>query len=459
MPRKTKTVRPAKRRPHAIASERDAKNTEVASSDKGSRSIRQQARRYLVMCALATVAFFAGKVRESTWSAVIGWFATPQPYVLVIGSDTGANHNLWRDCRAGIEAAALNSAITRSEVRFEYADDSGSSQIAQQVLSSHLTNPGLLAIVGPGETEIAKAMLPLIEQHPDVALIMPIPTNPQLTLNNQKRGISNVFRVPPTDQAQIEAIYKHIAEKHSGKSVAIFRDTTNPDYSNYIATGLRAHLEAVDNSNAPMNAVLLDSIIGGIDGNGLPITDSVVYLAPQIVVYIGMRANALTIARQLGRIGDAAPMSPTGVSWSPCVIFTDGCVDTRLLHLGRNDVDGAYAVFPSGTNYDLPVKYRTVPSFFALGYDSVAVIAEALRSAAPSVSRASFIMAMQVSRSKAVKVNGRAIKFDANGDNIHGEFHLWQVSGGEWLHADECPARHPNDAAEASGTNNGGTGK
>lgn len=370
-------------------------------------------------------------------------FQRPEYTIVLAGPEVGPDRNLWSDVLKGMEEAKRDFAdvFGKMDITIRTENDGGDAKQAKELAHRLASDKSVLAIIGPCQSSIAQEVLPIYREC-GKPLIMPIPTNPTLTENNQKSEVNNIFRLPPTDNSQIDCLANLIQELNKTNapgsspqdgpaSVAILRDHSNQKYSNYIADGVRDSLEGLSaDRNALPPRIIIDGTIG-LPGNGLHFTDSMAQMCRHstrsVVLYVGMRDNGLTLIRQARALGLTCKF-----------VLTDGCVDSHFARLGSTDVEGVYATFPSAAGQSNKSNttglQRVNPSFTDYGYDAVAIVANALeRLELGEVSPKSLLT--KINEAKANRtIKGRVCRyqFDANGDNRNASFHVWEVDSGLW---------------------------
>lgn len=273
------------------------------------------------------------------------------------------------------------------------------------------------------------------------SVILPMATSSKLIADHNARGDKPILRIVPPNEAQVEPMADEIAESSRGKpsvSLAIFRDRPNHTYSSDLAEALR---QKVESKNV---AVVFDGSIGP-DGVGSYITDSFVMLRPDYIAFLGMLNTGIPLVRQI----QAMKTSPSGESWNPTILLSDGSVEKKINAYARTDeLKGILGFFPHGH----PLGSTEVckgkfgfdsPSFTIFGHDAAVFAREILQTAVykdPELSRHAVSQALMTVRDRWNKgespIQGNVLvgdyRFNSMGDVTGLKYHVWIFDGTRW---------------------------
>lgn len=373
----------------------------------------------------------------------------PEYVIAVVGPVSGQDTSLWGDVLEGARYAA--QTLDLEGVQLRCYDDRGESERAVDIARLLVDDPSVLAVVGPCQSTVAEAALPIYRKSWKPVL-MPVPTNPALTETRCPNG--NVFRLPPTDKEQARCIVKAVKairrdaghlEKHEKAmdhhGINLFREERNKVYSGFLAHEVRSRLEDSRETAGANNyddwstlpEVMVDGVIG-LPGNGIHVGGVLPEITSCMTIYAGFRDNALTLLRQC-----------QDLEVNHSFILSDGCVDGGLLALGARVLEGAYVTFPycppqhtpgrarlgragNGSATD-PPEWLTRPTYAAYGYDAIKILSEALLATETTSSRRLVQEIRRRSSHDVADFEGLAAnyRFDANGDSTRQGFHLWKI--------------------------------
>lgn len=373
------------------------------------------------------------------WLAVVEYiiprFMPPDSYEIVIaGPMTGPDSSLWQDLLFGVDLALsernyeLRNRLSDRKVEIIRRDDRGDPAEGEVLATELVDRREVVAVIGPFQSSVAEAAL-RVYRDSNVPVILPSSTNPDLTRQNLKDGVGNVFRLAATDEKQVQCLaefIKLIAAKLSGEghendlTMVIIQDTSNPKYANYIGESLEKRLEECLTCPRILQRKQID--VGTQDY----VTMDMVNARAELLVYVGGYQHAVKTLRQA-----------RALDWTPTAVLTDACVNS---HLHREVPEGTYVTSPMAKYVSLSEQGEP-PGFRAFGYDSMRLLSSAILSIDRGpLSRRKILRELDEYKLSTFE-DGQAgeYHFNANGDNEHARFHVWQVSGGGWKHAEECP--------------------
>ena len=124
---------------------------------------------------------------------------------------TGENTQLWEDFLLGVEEALseqgqrLRSRLNNYKVDVVRQDDRGLPFEARRVAVELVDRREVLAVIGHSSSSATEAALESYRGS-TLPVILPISTNPDLTRNNLREKVENVFRLPATDDKQVDCL-------------------------------------------------------------------------------------------------------------------------------------------------------------------------------------------------------------------------------------------------------------
>lgn len=254
---------------------------------------------------------------------------------------------------------------------FYRADDGGDTIQARDTAKQLIADKPTIAVIGNLTSTVTEAALPTYcDAKNSIAIVMPVPTATHIVDDAAEMGCTAVLRLPPTNVEQGRAS-ADLVEKlmEAGVTtppkptpenwVAVFRDQSNPEYSNDLGLDFEYALRTYDREYGTQLRVLLDTGIGGDIGG--PIVTPEMRAFPVRVLFIaGMTSAVLQTLRQEKIIG-----------WSPPItVLTDGAFSADLLATGRDVLnDNTYLVFPIDT---ARIDLRAVVSNLRLNPNEIA---------------------------------------------------------------------------------------
>ncbi len=281
----------------------------------------------------------------------------------------------------GIDLAVgeINSAggVYKKKFRVIYEDTEGKAPFAESLTRKLVTlEEADFLIASASSTEAIQ--MARVAQELKVPLLVPVATNPQVTLNEDGSTKRYVFRVCFTDNLQGRAMATFTAKDLGAKSVAILWDSSSA-YSRH----LREIVLSSFRSNFKDVQVMTDEayIGGGIVTSFKPIIDRIALKKFEVLLLPGYYTDAVEIIGELrSKLPDVK------------IVGGDGLGSYEFLRQGGSSVEGVYL-----TNHfssDMPdeksksfvesfhKQNETLPdAFAALAYDTVYLLADAIKRA------------------------------------------------------------------------------
>lgn len=146
--------------------------------------------------------------------------------VAIVGTMVGTSFTVGAQFRTGVHAALLHltdGSLLGRPIRITEYNDSCDRDIAQKLAQDLVQNPPAI-VIGHSCSAATLITAPIYTEH-KVLQISPASTSPAIT----ELGITTLFRLIGRDDLQGKLVAEYILEKHAGKSLGIFRFST--DYS------------------------------------------------------------------------------------------------------------------------------------------------------------------------------------------------------------------------------------
>ncbi len=288
-----------------------------------------------------------------------------------VASLTGLNATFGQSSHAGTQMAVdeINAAggLLGKKVRLVTDDNQSKQGESATVVKKLLSRDKVMAVLGEVASGRSLEMAPICQQA-GVPMISPASTNPKVTETGDY-----IFRICFIDPFQGTVMAKFAASR-GWKNVAILTDTAN-DYSVGLSKFFKDYLVANGGSVAGEQAYQT--------GNKDFKAQLTVLKAanPQAIFASGYYSETGLIARQAKEIGLNVPMLG-GDGWdSPSLVEVAGAaMEGNFFSNHFSTEDTAPAIQEFMSRYQ--AKFKTAPdAMAALGYDSMMILAEAIKRA------------------------------------------------------------------------------
>lgn len=374
-----------------------------------------------------------------------------QREIVVVGIE---EDKIWEDIREGVEKYSEQHGSTLNDlnIKVRLINHEGDIIEAQEKAQQLMADGRVVAVVLGGTSSQVEGLLEYFRGKKPVLLVRA--TNPHLNLSD------NMFQLPPNDRKQVEAL-TGFARLHwyqlmqTNTRIAIFRDQTNETYAGYLGDSVRKMLDRlIASTEAPPGQevrVVVDGWIGHDPGIHIS-SEFVDQMQPDLIFYAGNGRSLLPLIHQAAGFPNWRP---------PTLVLTNGSVDSGFLTLAGGRFDKAYATFPVCPEQECskpqgPSSWEDEPSYKSYGYDSLALLLDAIRKTdpdrefgentkVPSVSR--LVEALAVIDYEGIAGN---YGFNKNGENTEARFHVYRAvhdnpsSAWRWEHApSDCPVVMP----------------
>jgi len=331
-----------------------------------------------------------------------------------------------------------NNELT-SKCRIEYVEEAASIDDTVKELRSKLARENVVLVIGHESSQSAKEInarlyeaKEFVEQGLPVPLILPAATNPELT-KSPSGGIRHILRLPATDGQQISRIRQLIGAKGLKSSrVVLIVDSSNPAYANYIARGLILGKDPLK---------IVDCIGVGLAGDGFD-PRRFMNANPDTIVFIGMEVHANLMLRRMSE--DVLPKLPRPIN----LIFTDGVAGDAFQATSRDVAAKAgkntriFVTGPFPTVLPLGEAVGSLPNYYQYGVAARELAWHLVDDAEfkGEITRKSVLDALKrkLNNDREIKIGDLLAKFDANGDMVHAQEHVYEQTGLEARHSTFC---------------------
>lgn len=346
----------------------------------------------------------------SSWRFALLWAAAliagcgePEPVKLgFIGGTSGRVADLGIAGRNGaqlaIELANQDGGIDGRKIELLVRDDEQNPEVARQRLRE-LAAANVAAVIGPMTSDMAVALLPLIDEH----RLMTV--SPTATANELGGKDDYFFRAisPAGDYAGLSAQYQY--QVLGLRRVAVVFDQRNKAYAENWARDYRQRFEQLGGT-----VVIYQAFVSGGEAGTGGIADAAISARPDGVVVVANSVDAALLVQQLRR--RSATVRLAAAEWAATERFIDlagaaaeGVVLAQFFD--RSSVAPSYLAF----RQTYRERFGEEPGFGSVtAFDATNVLIESL-SRHPQLSPKAAVMAIR----KFAGVQS-AIEFDSSGD-------------------------------------------
>ena len=288
--------------------------------------------------------------------------------IAAVAPITGKYAEMGIDLLAGIKMAVEEKnekgGINGTKIILLEADDKASPKDAVSVAQMMINNKDILGVVGHMNSGTTLAVSPVYSQA-GMPLIMPVPTNPDIT----KQNFKNLFRIPITDDKQGSAIINFVLDKMKLDKVAIVH--------NKQAYGEGLAKEAEKTLKNRRNKPLIFLGVNADDQDFKPVILKVKALSPKVVFFGGDYAEAALFIKQSRESGLNVPFVMGDGSFNSKLIeitgkASEGCIITNIAPMTApgDKAKDFYQKFEK--------KHNKIVAFAPLGYVSATILIDAI---------------------------------------------------------------------------------
>ncbi len=380
--------------------------------------------------AVLALATFGGAATAATARGVSAHAAKPTYTIAYEGPLSGGNAQLGLNMEYSVKLAIDQANAGKTfgalpfKLRFQAADDQGSSTQSPTTAQSLIDNKSVIAVVGPAFSGATKAAEPIYHAA-HLATVSPSATAPALAT----QGWNNFFRVVADDNAQGPADAEFAAKVLKAKSVY-----TVDDASAY-AVGLVGAFDAkakqlhmkVIHQEAP-GTTQCQAGTGNVQQYGALSTQIVSSKAP-VVFYAGYYCDLALFAKGLYAAGfhgkimsDDGSLDPHYVSEAGASVANGTYLSCPCTSLGNSPQDKAFSTgfkkmagFPIGT-------------YSAEAYDATNTIIATMKKIGAKVTRPAVVAGLHKIVYKGLT---KVVHFQKDGNIAGSTEYIYQVKGGK----------------------------
>lgn len=338
-------------------------------------------------------------------------------YVIAIASSlSGSLAENGKDMSNGAKLAfdEINNkgGLKGVKIKYELFDDQADPKMAVNVANKIVQNEKIIAVVGHLTSGCMSAASKVYFDK-GIPVIMPVPTNPKIT----KKGYTNLFRVPPTDDEQAPYLAKYIISKDPNALIAIVHDLTT--YGLGFANSFKDTYESFGKEILAFEGAQKE------EKSYRSLITKLKNLNPTYIVLGSTYDMGAPFARQMKELG-----------LKSTILSGDGCFGSAFIEQAGNAAEGSIVSFiapdkgfsPESIDFfnNFEKKYGKVVSFAPLGYDAAKVVIEAIENCSKPITRNKLIDIIRNPDFKVDGVTGK-IRFSNNGDNENTNLSLYIV--------------------------------
>jgi branched-chain amino acid transport system substrate-binding protein len=260
-----------------------------------------------------------------------------------LGGLSGRNADLGESGRNGaqlaIEERNQSGGIKGRKIELLARDDGQKPEIASQS-AKQLATEGVLAIIGPMNTAMVTATLPVTEA---VGIPVIAPTIASLSLAGKD---DHLFRVNATTR-DFTRVYAEKAYRQGLRRMSVAYDSTNPGYAESWLNEFRTAFEALGGK-----IVAAVPYAGSAGASFEGVVSTLLKPKPEGLAFVSTTLDAARLAQQVRKV------SPTVTLFNSEWGATD-----QLIELGGSAVDGMGMVLPYNRDDASPRYQRFVETF------------------------------------------------------------------------------------------------
>jgi branched-chain amino acid transport system substrate-binding protein len=317
-----------------------------------------------------------------------------------------------------IEDANIKGPIFgTSKVTLQAEDDQHNPTQAVLAANKLIADPDVLAVVGHFNSSCTKAASAIYHEA-RLTQATPASTNPEIS----KQGFDTFFRMCATDDVQAPAAATFAKIDLGVSQISIIDDQTT--YGRGLATEFEKKFKE-------LGGTILghDGITQG-DKDFMSLLTKVKSKKPEYIFFGGIYPELALLLKQAKKVGLKA-------TW----IGGDGIYDATLIQLASPEIaEGTYATMLGVDPHSLPAaqdfvtryeaRFGALGSYSAYGYDTAAILIEAMRRAGKKDREA--VLAEMKKMKDYPGILG-IVNFDANGDAVGRSVGVFKVEKGKFV--------------------------
>lgn len=332
----------------------------------------------------------------------------------ITGSQGEVGQDLVNGIRLAVDEVNRTGGVLGRQVELVVLDDAADPKQAVAVAQRILADRSIVGIVGhmnSGTTKPASA----VYGPAGIPVVMPVPTNPEIT----EQGYQNLFRIPPTDFQQGEAVAEYGVTRAGKKRFAIVHDKT--DYGQPLAEVVRRRVEQLGGT-----VVAFEGVSEG-DKDFRAVLTRIKQASPDAIFFGGIYNEGGLITRQARDLGLTALFLAADGSFGEKYVEIAGAPAAEgavMSFIAPPLVNGQAAAFANAFSG----RFGSIKAFAPLGYDAARVLLAGIQKAG-STDRQVIVNTLHSSAFTYPGITG-AISFGANGNNRNKELFFYVVRSG-----------------------------
>jgi branched-chain amino acid transport system substrate-binding protein len=363
---------------------------------------------------LAAAFFMCGAAKEETVSIGLVSPLTGDQAYIGVGMHQGA-------LMAIEDSNAKGPIFGNAKLKLVPLDDQHNPTQAVLAANKLVADPSVVGVVGHFNSSCTKAASAIYHEGRMVQ-VTPASTNPDIS----KQGFDTFFRICATDDVQGPAAADFAFTKLKAAKIVIVDDQTT--YGKGLADQFEKKFKTLGGT-----VLRHDGITQG-EKDFTPLLTKIRSVKPELVFYGGVYPELALLIKQADKVG-------LKTRW----MGGDGIFDPTLMKLtGPKLSEGIYSTMLGVDPHALPsaqdfvsryeARYGEIGSFSAYGYDSTAVIIEAIRRAGKADREA---VLKEVRATKDFQGVLGVVNFDERGDAIGKSVGLFEVENGKFKFIEE----------------------
>ncbi len=338
---------------------------------------------------------------------------------------TGPQSAIGRDVVNAVKMAAEEYNLTgKSGTKIEVAafDDQSQTKEAAVVAGKLASDPECFAVIGHLVSGCSLTASEIYART-GLAMITPSSTNPKITL----RGLRNVFRTCPSDDAQGAGAGDFAIKQLHKKTFAILHDQTA--YGQGVAEAFRMAVLAGGGT------VLSFGGVSPGESDYTEVVAKVKRVKAEVLYFGGMYPEGSLIAKQLN-----------SQDHKTVILSADGLYVPEYISMAGKAAEGTIITFVAPEHWQasgqkdfvekFQKEYGKIKSYAPYAYDAASIVINAITASVKSegrrnLSRAKVLEA--ISRTKEYRGVTGVISFDSKGDVVGGQVYFYKVENGKFV--------------------------
>lgn len=337
--------------------------------------------------------------------------------VAMTGEYTGFGNDLINAARMAIDEKNAEGGINGAKLVLIAMDDKADPKDAVTIAHKIVQDKSIIGVMGH-LTSGATLAASTIYGEAGIPVVMPVPTNPQIT----QQGFKNFYRVPITDDKQGAAAYEFLASKADKRSLAVVH--------NKETYGLGIAGEFLKTLKKDGGKSILFEGVNSNDQDYRPVIGKIKTAHASGIFFGGEYADAARFIKQTREQGLEIP-----------IVMGDGCFNTDIYKIAGNAVRNCYIANISPINAPneraqkfysaFSQKYGKIVAYAPLGYVSTQILIDAIAKS-PELTREAVQKTLSNPQYSYNSILG-TFTFTPNGDSQGRKIFWHTFKGGELI--------------------------